>query len=77
MGSASREGKACRGWVKRLGATLGAWSHPRGMLPHPTRLDNATVLPTNPLGPGVIEDSYTDKFDTMACCKGDYNVFFR
>ncbi|GAX85071.1 hypothetical protein CEUSTIGMA_g12491.t1 [Chlamydomonas eustigma] len=48
-------------------------------LPHATmyKLDNATSLPTDPLGPGVIEDSYTDKLDTMACCRGDYNVFFR
>ena len=29
------------------------------------------------MGPGIIEDSYSDKFDSMACCRGDYNAFFR
>ncbi len=48
-------------------------------LPHATmyKLDNSSSLPTDPLGSGIIEDSYTDKLDTMACCRGDYNVFFR
>jgi len=43
----------------------------------PLRLDDATVLPTDPMGQGIIQDSYSDKFDGMACCRGDYNAFFR
>jgi hypothetical protein len=31
----------------------------------------------NPLGPGVMEDSYSDRLDIMACCKGDYSIYNR
>lgn len=41
------------------------------------RLDNATRAPADPMGPGLVEDSYTDKFDIMACCKGDYSLHHR
>lgn len=41
------------------------------------RLANATAAPTDPLGHGVIEDSYADKLDAMACCRGDYGLQHR
>ena len=79
-GKAARQvqGRYLAGQGLRFGWASGSEGPPQGPgFPSPSRLDNATVLPTDPLGPGVIEDSYSDKFDTMACCKGDYNVFFR
>lgn len=33
--------------------------------------------PTSPLGPGVMEDTYSDRLDIMACCKGDYSLHNR
>ncbi|WIA29149.1 hypothetical protein OEZ86_011660 [Tetradesmus obliquus] len=33
--------------------------------------------PTSPLGPGVMEDTYSDRLDMMACCKGDYSLHNR
>ena len=36
-----------------------------------------TVAPTDVLAPGVIEDTYSDKMDIMACCRGDYAAWFR
>jgi hypothetical protein len=30
--------------------------------------------PTSPLGAGVMEDTYSDRLDIMACCKGDYSL---
>ena len=54
--------------------------HRLGM-PHATvfRLNNqsSSQAPTSPLSPGVIEDTYTDKLDIMACCKGDYSLYNR
>ena len=41
------------------------------------RLDSATTVPSNPVGDGVIEDSYSDKLDIMACCRSDYNLHGR
>ncbi len=35
------------------------------------------AVPVNPLGPGTVEDTYTDRLDAMACCKGDYGLYSR
>ena len=29
------------------------------------------------MGPGVMEDTYSDRLDIMACCKGDYSLHNR
>lgn len=28
-------------------------------------------------GPGLVEDSYSDRLDIMACCKGDWGLYAR
>lgn len=33
--------------------------------------------PTSPLGQGVMQDTYSDRLDMMACCKGDYSLHNR
>lgn len=33
--------------------------------------------PTSPLGPGIMQDTYSDRLDIMACCKGDYSLHNR
>jgi hypothetical protein len=34
-------------------------------------------VPSNPMGQGVMEDTYSDRLDIMACCKGDYSLYNR
>ncbi|GIL45852.1 hypothetical protein Vafri_2986, partial [Volvox africanus] len=48
-------------------------------LPHADiwRLDNATIAPSDPAGPGGPQDTYSDKLDMMACCRGDYGALSR
>ncbi|KAF6266656.1 hypothetical protein COO60DRAFT_1623446 [Scenedesmus sp. NREL 46B-D3] len=43
------------------------------------RLDTSADAkpPTSPMGPGVMEDTYSDRLDIMACCKGDYSLHNR
>lgn len=33
--------------------------------------------PTSPLGRGIMQDTYSDRLDIMACCKGDYSLHNR
>lgn len=48
-------------------------------LPHSAvyKVENGIHPPTDPLSKGIIEDSYSDKLDIMACCKGSFNLFSR
>ncbi|GMH43936.1 hypothetical protein BSKO_11870 [Bryopsis sp. KO-2023] len=48
-------------------------------LPHSVvyKVEDGTDPPTDPLSPGVIENSYSDRLDIMACCKGSYNLYSR
>eukprot|EP00798_Chlamydomonas_sp_ICE-L_P003605 gene3605-13688_t len=41
------------------------------------RLADATRLPADPMGDGIVEDGYTDPLDVMACCSGDYGAYAR
>ncbi len=38
---------------------------------------NANAVPVPALGAGLVTDSYSDKLDIMACCKGDYSLYNR
>ncbi|KAL4855201.1 Calponin y domain-containing protein [Chlorella vulgaris] len=42
------------------------------------RLTGGSAAPVDPLGPGETTTSgYTDQHDIMACCKGDYGLYYR
>ena len=41
-------------------------------------MEGAPTAPANPLGPGATTVSgYSDPLDIMACCKGDYGLYYR
>lgn len=57
---------------------------PSDMIPPPSfscaprRLEGAPTAPANPLGPGATTvNGYSDPLDIMACCKGDYGLYYR
>ncbi|KXZ46510.1 hypothetical protein GPECTOR_43g947 [Gonium pectorale] len=48
-------------------------------LPHADvwRVDDGMAAPSDPAGPGMAVDAYSDKLDMMACCRGDYGALAR